>query len=954
MEKGGLHYKLETHCNVWPTTFCIVFKFQADGRRLAGRLYMKRHSKAYPYWPAEDYPHSKQVALLELGTISQSGAFVHDKSAFTFASDGFAAKDVLIFHECHSKAMFVQKHWPKPSADGEERDSDEDDEASRHDIEVSHHKIVQRVRGRTLHESDKLIKLTNFYIKSVLEVRAFADPALREFTYAIILCRHRNKKAGTRDVYFDRDATALIAGTYDDVRYVDVEVALKMSELKSAADVFALFHRAHPFLLSFDFFPSMLSSAYEFAKARDNPQVIEIISMFGRQRDDLFYVSANLVFARGEMMHISESKFTIEDSYFADANVPTPPHEYPMFCFVPQPHVRFAVLFELVRDVLPNKFLNNQMPALAALAFAALGFQASKIRLGQGGAHTGVPVMALISTEPGTGKTDAARLASYVCGQSGRQLLSGDSTTPALMERLSQQRDMLVVVDDVVGKEGTDIKWSELARGIYDGTARLVFQRSRTPASPLLLTSNYSLCAHDAAARSRMIVITFDPLKAEQVERDDDLQARFAGAKELVSCIAPDLECLCDANGRLDTKSIKDCVVFVETIAQISRDRLCSNWGLLLYFMLMVNRLAGSTEEKQTAVLEWVRENVARAVYSFRRASSTIDIFIKALDEHRADISGNANALDAMDKTIFFHVLRNDAAHVYIRLDPVVKALAARGARRFKVVDIRASARSSDSCWVAQYRFYDTARCGWPIQKEVHVNSRGESLDYVQKVPREESELEEGELGEPVECLVVLKKYYKAVIDSHLESSISSVGIDEVSVYGDRGESIPFAKAVREDTWRGYEILKRHPFAPFNGVVDIIESVDDRDELLSIDAIAGHYNYEKPLFADLPPLYTQLSLYTFCHYSAQYHAKKLSDQCGDDIYEENLEQSSADEEHDDDEQSVTGAPPHADSEAPSSNPVGASIDSQEPGGAGGAPSKRRRDARLPHETQARA
>tara|TARA_Y100000385_G_C12987495_1_gene591319 strand:- start:538 stop:750 length:213 start_codon:yes stop_codon:yes gene_type:complete len=54
------------------------------------------------------------------------------------------------------------------------------------------------------------------------------------------------------------------------------------------------------------------------------------------------------------------------------------------------------------------------------------------------------------STEPNTGKTEALLAGNAMLGFFGRSPWAGDCTKSAMFERLHQQTDLTVAVDDVV------------------------------------------------------------------------------------------------------------------------------------------------------------------------------------------------------------------------------------------------------------------------------------------------------------------------------------------------------------------------------------------------------------------------------------------------------------------------------------------------------------------------
>ena len=99
---------------------------------------------------------------------------------------------------------------------------------------------------------------------------------------------------------------------------------------------------------------------------------------------------------------------------------------------------------------MPQFFANNIMPAKAVFALGVAGLYATKIWGGQTGFGHGFPFGWIYSKEPNTGKTEALLAINSMLGFFHRSPWAGDCTKSAMFERLHQQTDLTVAVDDVV------------------------------------------------------------------------------------------------------------------------------------------------------------------------------------------------------------------------------------------------------------------------------------------------------------------------------------------------------------------------------------------------------------------------------------------------------------------------------------------------------------------------
>ena len=149
-----------------------------------------------------------------------------------------------------------------------------------------------------------------------------------------------------------------------------------------------------------------------------------------------------------------------------------------------QPWVRFAIFQNLWHFVMPKQFLNNLSQARCVMAMAVAGMHATKFWDGEGPFSTGFPITWAWAREHNTGKSKAQLFACAITGQYHAGLWAGDASAPAIYERLDQQCDLTLQVEDLVpNKDGDSYKQKVMVRTVYDDATRVVYEKSRTPQS---------------------------------------------------------------------------------------------------------------------------------------------------------------------------------------------------------------------------------------------------------------------------------------------------------------------------------------------------------------------------------------------------------------------------------------------------------------------------------------
>jgi hypothetical protein len=209
----------------------------------------------------------------------------------------------------------------------------------------------------------------------------------------------------------------------------------------------------------------------------------------GRQLKDHF-VTGNLCFKNDILLTPREAHYGIVPALFKDSFLPVNRSEFPRNIIIPQCHVRYVIGVNFWTHLMPKFFNHNVMPAKASFAHFVMGMYATKIWDGQCGIGSGCPWAWCYSSEPSTGKTQSMLAGNSMLGFFAREPAAGDITKSAIYERLYQQEDMNIAVDDVViNANAPESKtFAQLGRSLFDRTSRVVTGKVRRPHSTAMFT----------------------------------------------------------------------------------------------------------------------------------------------------------------------------------------------------------------------------------------------------------------------------------------------------------------------------------------------------------------------------------------------------------------------------------------------------------------------------------
>lgn len=510
---AGAHFEVK-HFAIWPWSVRLIgtvdceFGKDRDGAEAAGinyafKLGMTKRSARHAY--DETHKTGQWAISVCAGDLNAStGNFVpwenlprqNGHKQAPLADVAVDATDLMgdLFCQCNAKSP--DHRWPMygNATDDVMRDDPNDapvprtDGTARYRFNLEPRGGEMCMYGMTAGSKEmEWISMCNFELLRLDKEYMFTESDCGD-PFALVVCRLHLNPNGNGTAYLPHTAETRTPSVHG-YQHLDVEVLVQIGYLRTSTDVKKLFQLAHPNLKATTLTPDMLAC---WMAEQPRPPITSCIVRFGRQAHSgsgNMFVSGNLVFDGGEMKTLDAANIAIVPQHFKDSACPTPKSDYPRHVIIPQCHVRYAIGMNFWKHLLPQFFQNNEMPARATFAFFVMGLYATKIWDGELVGH-GFPFAWAYSTEPNTGKTEAMLAGNAMIGFFRRQPWAGDTTKSALNERLSQQCDLTVAVDDVVVNASAPESrvYQQMGRSLYDRTTRAVTNKIRRPNSSALFT----------------------------------------------------------------------------------------------------------------------------------------------------------------------------------------------------------------------------------------------------------------------------------------------------------------------------------------------------------------------------------------------------------------------------------------------------------------------------------
>lgn len=624
---SGYHY-LVTKSNAWDWTFQLVckgdlgdFKLTQDGQ-VAQRAISYAVQLSVVKLPKE---YNGAGNTLYLGDSTKIGSKVVQIEYGELVSTSFVAwpgAKVYISDKTIVPALTKYDVWKPLRPARPDPDAEEAEEADEFALKSYGRKYCFDTIEDTLcvwfpgkKDDGEFKALCNFAIDHVMAIYQFADRerGLPWFRYKV----HAVIDTQKEDVMYVTPEMDVSLKRYDDVGRIEGEVLVPLDEVDDKT-LGSWFSKVSAYFRVEGFFK------VEHLKALTNvltpwPRITRVVTHFGRQPNSRLFVFGNCCYANGQIYTHEEAGVTVLPHMFGGKEVviPMPLARFPKLLLVPQDWVRYTFFVNFWTHTLPNQFLNNTMQAKATFALGVCHLQCSKFWDGQAVGDM-VPTGWLKSTAPSTGKTEALYMVNCFSGWKHKGLTMGASSSlPAVVKRLTLQKDNSLCLDEIATKVNADQEKSKKIKDIVhmcaNGSSREVCGKSEEPLTTFIGSANIVVNEDDDAFLQRLLLILFQPVNAQGVDMSESApRAReWKAAKELLSCLQPDLEEILH-NGKLDREAMADWCDFMNKATSTVYSRNANLWGFLGYYMTMCEAITQGETPSLDAILEYLCTSVVR------------------------------------------------------------------------------------------------------------------------------------------------------------------------------------------------------------------------------------------------------------------------------------------------------------------------------------------------------
>jgi len=357
--------------------------------------------------------------------------------------------------------------------------------------------------------------------------------------------------------------------------------------------------------------------------------------------------------------------------------------------------------------------------------------------------------------------------------------------------------------------------------------------------------------------------------------------------RELLSALTIDFASIL-WKGKLDKEAIVDCASFMGAAICRKRDRSANMWGILLYFMLIVNFMFQAGEMEQKEVFVWMVKSVTRSTYEFNNHQSILDQLVLAIDKVLSTRSSPLNVKE--DEVFFWHNYRtqctpnapifNTTIRYYaFRMDCAVSVIKKVLGIHFSINEIYRAVEESDFAMKGKCHFYCCSSNTWPIANIVHDDVTNSST----KVPLTENELVDDMLKEYKAVFFKTTKFQDIIssVDKATRVDIDYEKIEINSANKEVGSYNFFESATGSNNkgWFGYRAIRECNFSNYCGgtnlmdvggpstYCNIITAIEQENEEMGFEDIYSmfdpatlreYYSYHFPDIESLPPVYKKI------------------------------------------------------------------------------------------------
>ena len=635
--------------------------------------------------------------------------------------------------------------------------------------------------------------------------RIVSDRAMSESVYEFYI----TIKVNPRGKYNSKtilDATEIDDNELSNYKLVKFPISLRQSDTKTITNLSEKMGSFWPplgnvFTRHFNlmYFRDLLATKTQQFLA--SKKILRAIDNFGFQYGTTHKLSAGLFcFANcvidastGCIITHKEAGYKLMHEIFAESQLS--PNFYPWICPVEDNLIRLRFLRTLIH--LAKKFTGVNFQAF--MVTLASYFCAPKFEFIQREMF-GVFIKVLTSSEGSTGKTEMIKMLNALFGMNTKAMCAS-ATDAGLYEILGKIFSCIpICVDDLKtgGEKGN--KLDETIKSLYDAMVRVVYKKMRNSRCQLMVTTNTVFCPNDQPVQSRLLLQTIRKISSF----DTSLLSHWRKMQSIASMLCVDI-----LGFPINKVYVQDCIDYMTCILanKCIGTRSSQNWGLALYYRILVQRLIPCETSEWDDLFRYMAREICRITIEYSSDSGIIDKFSSCFRQMQT----RNNGMDTEGICFGLHNLRVLSEDEKVRLDldvsidyyafdldHIVDIMSRRLLMRkeeFNLKGIRLMFKGqlrSEGVREGFVKFYKKT-----LMLQHQRNSERQATE-------DDFEMMEDENKHEIYCFIVPRLILDLTANTGEEELIDFRNITI-------GWGRNFYEEIINDTWKGFDDLRKHP-----------------------------------------------------------------------------------------------------------------------------------------------
>lgn len=636
--------------------------------------------------------------------------------------------------------------------------------------------------------------------------RIVSDRSLSESVYEFYI-KMRVNPSGGEDMKIIMDATQIDDNELSNYKVIMFPIFLRQSDTKSITHLSEKMGSFWPPLgnvftrhFSLLYFRDLLANKTQVFLS--HKKILRAIDNFGFQYGTPHKLSAGLFcFANcvidastARILTHGEAGYKLMDEIFAESQLS--PNFYPWICPVEDRLVRLRFFRTLIH--LAKKFTGVNFQAF--MVTLSSYFCAPKFEFIQREMF-GVFIKVLTSSEGSTGKTEMIKMLNAMFGMNTKAMCAS-ATDAGLYEILGKIFSCIpICVDDLKtgGEKGNRL--DETIKSLYDAMVRVVYKKMRSSRCQLMVTTNTVFCPNDQPVQSRLLLQTIRKMPSF----DTSLLTGWRKMQSIASMLCVDI-----LGFPINPVHVQDCIDYMTCILanKCVGTRSSQNWGLALYYRILIQRLIPCEDEEWDDLFGYVAKEICRITIEYSSDAGIIDKFSNCFRM----MQKRNNGLDQEGYCFGLHNLRQltEDEKQNLELDTSLQYYAFDLDDIIDVMTRRLSVKREDlNVKGLRLMFMGQLQSEGVSQQYVKFYDKTMMLQYQKSSerPMTESEFQmiDEENKRPVYCFVVPQLILDLTANTTDQNVVDfrniRIGWEKRNLY----------KEITQDTWKGFEDLRKHP-----------------------------------------------------------------------------------------------------------------------------------------------